>query len=108
MQMRMKALGGRTVDVAYAGRELRIDIDEHPHMTTVALVAEDVERIKTLLGRFDEKPRLVAAVKTLRDEFAMAALQSYMANPDCGNVPAAIVARDCYAIADAMLAERAK
>lgn len=43
-------------------------------------------------------------IKSLRDEYAMAALPGIMESIGCAN-PAA-VARDAYAIANAMMAER--
>lgn len=44
---------------------------------------------------------------SLRDHFAAQALAGMLADPDC-NPSAKILAADCYEIADAMLAERAK
>jgi len=45
---------------------------------------------------------------TLRDHFAASALAGFMADPASADVTAGRIAAACYAIADAMLAERAK
>jgi hypothetical protein len=43
---------------------------------------------------------------TIREYFAAAALQGMMANPECNAMAVQDVARNCYRISDAMLAER--
>ncbi len=49
--------------------------------------------------------RPAAEVKTLRDEFAMAAMQGILVN---SNEATSIIAKWAYDAADAMMAERAK
>ena len=46
--------------------------------------------------------------KTLRDEFAMAALTGMLTDRDCGDVPATAVASAAYEYADAMMEARKK
>ena len=46
--------------------------------------------------------------KTLRDEFAMAALTGLVSDHDCGEVPAISVAHAAYEYADAMMEARKK
>ena len=45
---------------------------------------------------------------SLRDYFAAAALQGFIACPDTPDIPPSKCASHCYQIADAMLAERDK
>ncbi len=46
--------------------------------------------------------------KTLRDEFAMAALAGIVSDPACGDIPAIAVARAAHKYADAMMEARKK
>lgn len=53
-------------------------------------------------------PPTKPAERTLRDEFAMAALAGMLAGEPGSHLSLGPCARDCYRYADAMLAERAK
>lgn len=59
-----------------------------------------------MTGRFSDAQEGISA----RDYFAAKAMMVLLAEPDTHNAPsaAALVARGAYAMADAMLAERAK
>lgn len=46
--------------------------------------------------------------KTLRDEFAMAALSGMLADPDTGDVLALVIGKTAYEYADAMMEARKK
>lgn len=52
--------------------------------------------------------KITGPVKTLRDEYAMAALQGILANCGCHGYDTLEQAADAYTYADAMLAARQK
>lgn len=84
---------------------LKYDLHMHTALRHAGYSTSDLEEIKR---RMNAEP---AYLSGLRDEFAKAALQGYLASaaPDLEPIEfASTIAADCYALADAMIAARGK